>query len=74
MEETKKPELQADEPQSRVIGDCKAKQASEAVMAKIKTGTFAFLDVKMKIMEGKAKAQDITKSLDDAIKSADSEY
>ena len=60
--------MKADDPHAAVIGDGKATHASDAVMTKITTGSFAFLDVKAKIMEGKAKAQDITKALDDAMK------
>ena len=43
-------------------------------MTKITTASCAFLDVKTKIMEGKVKAQDITKALNDAIKIAESDY
>ena len=66
--------MQLDEPAVAVIGEGKATQASDAVTAKIKTGTAAFFDVKLKIMQDKLKAQDITKALDDAMKAANSEY
>ena len=72
--EAENPEIQADDPKVAVIGEGKATEASDAVLLKNTTGSFAFLDVKRKIMEGKAEAQDITKALDDAMKTADSEY
>ena len=48
--ETEKQEIQADDPQAAVIGEGKATPASDAVLTKITTGSFAFLDVKTKIM------------------------